>query len=142
MFFTIHYITNEEKFLSNSARLYVFFFFTSVSCSLLINTPLVFIWYFVSVPLRKAIGVQSISVCLIVCTCSFLHFWLFVLRLLVFRRLFCNNINKLAGCTDSNEALKLFEDLFWRMYQTGSFSPEALELYWLVFSLTKIINPK
>ena len=46
-------LPNGGQFLSNSASLYVFFFFISVFCSLLINTRLVFISYFVSVPLRK-----------------------------------------------------------------------------------------
>ena len=42
----------KDDFLSNSARLYVFFFYICFR-SLLINTRLVFISYFVSDPLRK-----------------------------------------------------------------------------------------
>ena len=83
-FLTICYIICEGRFLLSSARLYAFLFFISVFCSLLINTRLVFIWYFVSVPLRKVIGVWSNSVRLFVCTCFVLHFWLFVLRLFAF----------------------------------------------------------
>ena len=69
--------------------------------SLLINTRLAFISYFVSDPLRKGhrgLEYQYWFVCLylflfaflIICIETFLHFWLFVLILLVFRRLFCN----------------------------------------------------
>ena len=50
-----------------SARLYVFFFFYICFCSLLINTRLVFISYFVSVPLRndhRGLEYQCSFVCL------------------------------------------------------------------------------
>ena len=52
-----------------------------------------------------------------------------------------NDINKLAECTDSNEAFNPFKD-FRRIYQTGSFSTEALELYSLLFSLIKTYQYK
>ena len=51
-------------------------------------------------------------------------------------------MNKLAQCTDSNESFNHFKDLFWRIYQRESFSPEALELYSLVFSLIKNLSIK
>ena len=94
-----------------SARLYVFFFFYICFCSLLINTRLVFISYFVSVPLRKGhrgleyqcsfvrlyLFLFAFLIIYIETFCifdylhwDFLHFWLFVLTLLVFRRLFCD----------------------------------------------------
>ena len=52
-FFRFAILPMKEDFLSNSPRLYVYFFFISIFCSLLINTRLVFIWYFVLLPLRK-----------------------------------------------------------------------------------------
>ena len=80
----------KDDFLSNSARLYVFFFFISLFCSLLINTCLVFISYFVSVPLRRGYRGSRISVFI----CSFVpvSFCIFdyLYSDLVFRRLFCN----------------------------------------------------
>ena len=45
-------------------------------------------------------------------------------------KIYLNDINKLAECTDSNQAFNLFQDLFWSKYQKGSFSTEALELYY------------
>ena len=59
-----------------SARLYVFFFFVSVFCSLLINTRLVFVSYFVSVPLRK--GHRGLEY-----QCSFVRLYLFLFVFLI-----------------------------------------------------------
>ena len=86
---TIRYIIGEGRFLSNSGRLYVFFFFISVS---LFIDLYAFGFHFVLglSPLEKGYRGSRISV--FVCTCFFLHFWLFVLRVLVFRSLFCNNV--------------------------------------------------
>ena len=94
----------KDDFLSNSGRLYVFFFI-SVFCSLLIKSRLVFIWYFVSVPLRKGhrgleyqCSFVPVSFCIFdYLYWDFLHFWLFVLRLLVFHRLFCNIVMKIKS---------------------------------------------
>ena len=71
-----NFCQNED--VSSSSRFCICF------CSLLINTRLVFISYFVSVPLRKGYRGFEYRFCLFVCTCFFLHFWLFVLKLLVF----------------------------------------------------------
>ena len=65
-----------RKFLSLRLLLFYICF-----CSLLINTRLVFISYFVSVPLRKGHRGLEFSVRSFDCTCLFLHFWLFALRL-------------------------------------------------------------
>ena len=86
--FTICYATKWRTISVEFCASLRLLYFISVFCSLLINTRLVFISYFVSVPLRRGYRGSRISV--FVCTCFFLHFWLFVLRLLVFRRLFCN----------------------------------------------------
>ena len=59
-----------------SARLYVFFFFYICFCSLLINTRLVFISYFVSVPLRK--GHRGLEY-----QCSFVRLYLFLFAFLI-----------------------------------------------------------
>ena len=59
-----------------SARLYVFFFFISVFCSLLINTRLVFVSYFVSFPLRK--GHRGLEY-----QCSFVRLYLFLFVFLI-----------------------------------------------------------
>ena len=98
---TVRYcIAGEGRFLSNSGRLCVFFFFISVfalinECafgfhfcfrSLLIDTHLVFIWYFISVPLRRGYRGTRISVfvCSFVpvsfCIFDYLYwgFWFFV----------------------------------------------------------------
>ena len=69
-------LPNGGQFLSNSASLYVFFFFISVFCSLLINTRLVFISYFVSVPLRK--GHTDLEY-----HCSFVRLYLFLFAFLI-----------------------------------------------------------
>ena len=61
-----------------SARLYVFFFFYICFCSLLINTRLVFISYFVSVPLRK--GHRGLEY-----QCSFVRLYLFLFAFLIIR---------------------------------------------------------
>ena len=74
-----------------SARLYVFFFFYICFCSLLINTRLVFISYFVSVPLRK--GHRSLEYqCSFVRLCLFL-FAFFIIRIetfCIFDYLYCD----------------------------------------------------
>ena len=70
------------RILCASLRLLLFYI---CFCSLLINTRLVFISYFVSVPLRKGhrgLEYQCSFVCLYLFL--FLHFWLFVLRLFAF----------------------------------------------------------
>ena len=51
-----------------------------------------------------------------------------------------NDINKWAECTDGNEAFNFFKDFSWRIYLRGSFSPEALGLYSLIFSLIKDLS--
>ena len=51
-----------------------------------------------------------------------------------------NDISKWAECTDGNEAFNFFKDFSWRIYQRGSFSPEALGLYSLIFSLIKDLS--
>ena len=82
--------TDGGRFLSNSARLCVFFFFIFVFAlywlirvwfsfllSFFINWyAFDFIWYFASVPLGRGYRESRISV--FVCTCFFLHFRLFV----------------------------------------------------------------
>ena len=91
------------RILCASLRLLLFYI---CFCSLLINTRLVFISYFVSVPLRKGyrgLKYQCSFVRSFVCTCSFLHFWLLVLKLFAFliicietfgfSWIFCNNID-------------------------------------------------
>ena len=96
------------RILCASLRLLVFYI---CFCSLLINTRSVFISYFVSVPLRKGhrgleyqcsfvrlyLFLFAFLIIYIETFCifdylhwDFLHFWLFVLTLLVFRRLFCD----------------------------------------------------
>ena len=83
-FFTIFYTTVEGWFpveFCASLRLLLFYIYFR---SLLINTRLVFISYFLSEPLRKSHRGLEYSVRLFVCTCFFLHFWLFVLRLFAF----------------------------------------------------------
>ena len=95
----------KDDFLSNSGRLYVFFFFISVFCSLLIKSRLVFIWYFVSVPLRK--GHWGLEY-----HCSFVLLYLFLFAFLItcietfcifdylywdFHRLFCNIVMKIKS---------------------------------------------
>ena len=59
------------RILCASLRLLLFYI---CFCSLLINTRLVFISYFVSVPLRKGHRGLEFSVRSFDCTCSFLHF--------------------------------------------------------------------
>ena len=68
-------LPNGGRFPSNSARLYVFFILY-VFCSLLINTRLVFISYFVSVPLRK--GHRGLEY-----QCSFVRLYLFLFAFLI-----------------------------------------------------------
>ena len=64
--------TDGGRFLSNSLRLLFYICF----CSLLINTRLVFISYFVSVPLRK--GHRSLEY-----QCSFVRLYLFLFAFLI-----------------------------------------------------------
>ena len=68
-------ITDEGNFCQNLWRLYVFFFCICFR-SLLINTRLVFISCFVSVPLRK--GHRGLEY-----HCLFVRFYLFVFAFLI-----------------------------------------------------------
>ena len=76
----------KDGFLSNSLRV--------CFCSLLIDARLVFIWYFLSVPLRK--GHRGLEY-----QCSFVRLYLFLFAFLIicietfgFSKIFCNKRNE------------------------------------------------
>ena len=76
-FLRFNMVPMQDDFCRNlSARLCDFFFFYICLCSLLINTRLVFISYFVSVPLRKGHGGLEYQ-------CSFVRLYLLLFAFLI-----------------------------------------------------------